>query len=406
MRYVSLLTLAGITACASGYGSGPPGGREDHIAPKIVKVIPDTNATRATPRAMVVEFDGVISERPAGLATSLADLVLISPRDGQPNVDWHRDNITIRPRHGWRDNTTYTVTILPGIADLHNNVANTTSSFVFSTGAAIPATTLSGTVFDWMRSTPLMNAMIEAMASRDTTLVYVGTTDSLGRFALRGLAPGSYRVRALDDQNHNHELDPREAFDTTTVALTTTSWVELLTFAHDTAGPRLSNVTVQDSVTLHLFFETPIDPNKTLEATSFTLIGADSSRVAITDVTPVYENATVQPSPSPVTPSGPPVPSKPPVPSGPPAPPKITTPRPSKPQLYREVKITAATPLRPKASYTLRASNIRGPTGRVANSDRTFAIPAPPPPDTTKAAAQRLPVRPTQPAQPAPPPRP
>jgi hypothetical protein len=352
---------------------------------------------------MLVQFDGVISERPSGQATTLADLVLVSPRDGQPNVDWHRDHITIRPRHGWRANTAYTVTILPGIADLHGNIANTTTRVMFSTGRTIPATTLSGTVFDWLQGTPLINASVEAIAHPDTTLVYVGTTDSTGRFSLQGLAPGSYLVRAYDDQSHNHALDSREPFDSVTVALTTTSWNEFLTFTHDSTGPQLGNVTLQDSVTLHAVFDTPLDPSKTLDVASFTLTAADSSRVAITAVAPLRQDTTrssgtLRPIDSTGVPGVPippkPAPNQPVAPPNNPAPqrnnplapgnnPAAQAPRPSKPLLYRDILITVAKPLPAKATFVLHAVNMRSPLGKTATSSRTFTTPAPPPPDTS-----------------------
>jgi hypothetical protein len=420
--------LAALSACASGYNSGPPGGPEDHVAPKIVKIVPDTNATGVRPRDMLVQFDGVISERPSGQATTLADLVLVSPRDGQANVDWHRDHITIRPRRGWRANTAYTVTILPGIADLHGNVANTTTRVMFSTGRTIPATTLSGTVFDWLQGTPLVNANVEAVARPDTTLVYVGTTDSTGRFSLQGLAPGSYLVRAYDDQSHNHALDRREPFDSATVALTNTAWTELLAFTHDSTGPQLGNVTVQDSVTLHAVFDTPLDPSKSLDVASFTLTAADSSRVTITAVAPLRPDTTrgsgtlrqidstgVPGVPIPPTPNRPVAPNNP-VPQGnnPPArdsTPATQAPRPSKPLLYRDILITVAKPLPAKATFVLHAVNMRSPLGKTATSSRTFTTPAPPPPDTSakgktapsqRGATPQLPGSgtPTQPTQP------
>ena len=398
-----LAVFAGVvllTGCASGYGSGPPGGREDHTPPKILKITPDSGALNARPGAMVVQFDGVISERPGGQGASLADLVVVSPRDGQPKVDWHRDKIAIHPRHGWRKNTAYTVTLLPGFTDLHGNVANSTTRLTFGTGATIPATTLTGTVFDWMRGTPLINAVVEAVAHPDTSLVYVGTTDSLGKFSLRGLAPGTYLVRAYDDQSHNHALDPREPFDSSTVSLATTTWTEFLAFAHDSSGPRLNNVQVQDSLTLYAFFDIPVDPAFTMDASVFTLTAADSSRVAITSVTPIRQDSepSNRPAVTPPTASGVPAPIL------APSKPAVPAPRPSKPLIYREVSIKIAKPLLPKTTYTVQAINVRSPLHVAATSSKSFTTAAPVPRDTTNAAkpsgAHPTPAAPTAPIRP------
>ena len=63
-----------------------------------------------------------------------------------------------------------------------------------------------------------------------------------GPFVMRNLTPGTYRVRGIIDENNNKGLDPREAWDTTTVALTDSAHVELYTFPHDSVGARLANV--------------------------------------------------------------------------------------------------------------------------------------------------------------------
>src|SRR4029079_8676983 len=121
------------------------------------------------PKEVVFRFDEVVSERPAG-APNLQQLFLISPRDGEPNVDWHRSEVTVRPRRGWRANTAYTITMLPGMSDLRGNVRNTGAVLVFSTGAEMPQSRIAGTVFNWLTGNPAPRAFIEARPVTDTTI--------------------------------------------------------------------------------------------------------------------------------------------------------------------------------------------------------------------------------------------
>ncbi len=195
--------------CVAGCASPglPPGGPERHVPPAIVRTAPDTNAVNVRRRDFVVDFDEVITERPPSV-TSIADLVIVSPRDGSPNVDWNRTSISIRQRHGWHANTAYTITLLPGISDLHGNVRGTESRFLFSTGPTIPATSIQGTLFDWLSGLPVANGTVEARPLADSMLVYVAVTDSIGRYKLQGLAPTTYRVRGYIDTNRNRGLDP------------------------------------------------------------------------------------------------------------------------------------------------------------------------------------------------------
>jgi len=103
----------------------------------------------------------VVTERPQGV-TNLGDLFVVSPRQGAPNVSWHREEISVKPRKGWLPNTTYTVTMLPGIADLRGNVRNTGAATFFSTGPAIDNGAIVGSVYDLVTGATVAGALVEA----------------------------------------------------------------------------------------------------------------------------------------------------------------------------------------------------------------------------------------------------
>ena len=389
---IALIALAG---CAS--PGLPPGGPERHTPPMITRIQPDTNTVGVRGDEFVIHFDEVISEHPAN-ATSLNDLVLISPRNGAPVVDWHRSSISIRPNKGWRSNTTYTVTVLPGISDLRGNVRTTPTIVTFSTGASIPRTVLGGTLFDWLTGLPVNTGMVEARQVTDTGTVYLAASDSIGHYRMLGLPPAQYMVRGYVDQNRNRALDPGEAFDTTRVYLADTLNLELLAFAHDSTGPRLSSVAVSDSVTIRASFATPLDPRVPMSPTQFTVTGADSSRIGIVSVAAVRQD-TVRAAPAslPVPQSAIPIPQRRPLPT------TLILPKPTRPLLVRDVLIVIAKPLRAGSIYRLNAINAIGPSGRTLSSDHSFSAPlivrppattttSPKPAASTTAPAQR-PVR-------------
>jgi len=331
----------------------------------------------------VVKFDEVISEHPAN-ASSLADLVLISPRSGAPRVDWHRSSISIRPSKGWKANTAYTVTLLPGVADLRGNVMKTQTVVTFSTGASIPGTTLSGTIFDWLTGIPSNSGLIEAHTPNDTLTVYLAASDSIGHYSMRGLPPAQYVVRGIIDGNRNRALDPSEAYDTTAVYLKDSLNLELLAFAHDSTGPKLGNVRASDSVTMHATFETPLDPRVPLVASEFRLTGPDSVGIAIASVKAFNPDTAVRTPAAPVAPQSA-------IPIPPPRTARATRatmvlPKPTRPLLVREIVLVAATPLRPGVTYKLTALSATGPTGKKLSSDRSFELPKPvPKPDSASA---------------------
>ena len=426
------LASAALAGCAT--VQAPPGGPEDHAPPKIVRVTPDTGRTNVTPKEIVFRFDEVVNERPTGGATTLDQLFVLSPSDGAARVDWHRSVITVRPRRSFRKNTAYTVTLLPGLADLRGNVMKTGASTFFSTGATIPATALRGTVFDWVAGKPAVGAVVQAFARGDTTFAWTATTDSVGRFELRAFPAGSYLVRAMLDANRNRALDPRELFDTVAVAVADSGRIELLAFVHDTIGPRIDRLAVEDSITLRVEFDKALDPARPLTPASFALLRSDSTRIPIaallTDSALIAERAAhdslarqrgdtarapgdttrgaanpvppVEPSPRAGARSAVPIPRRrgAAAATGPAVRDTTAIPKPSRPIPRTGVIVRLGAPLTPVTSYRLRAIDVRGLWGNARTSDRVFATPKPAAKDSTAAPGAAARPRPTAPARP------
>lgn len=371
----------------------PPGGPEDKVPPKLVSVSPESGAVNVRAKEVVMKFDEVVSERPASsTAQSLDQLVLVSPRDGDPHAGWHRSTITIGPRHDFRPNTAYTVTLLPGLADLRGNVRKEATTIVFSTGPTIPRTRVAGIVFDWAGGKPLPSAAVEAIARPDSSLVYVARADSTGRFDLAALRPGTYTVIGFNDANNNWALDAREAFDSAHVVLRDTTRVELLAFVHDTIGPSIQNVTTIDSVTLRATFDRPLDPAQTVDTRLVTLKRADSTVVPLrlamparawdsthVDTTRAADSTARRVGGPPSRPGQPPRPGQPGQAGQAPGDTtrRVPAPRPSRPIPPTEVVIVAAQPLAAGATYRLEAHGVRNLLGRAASSSRAFMVPKP-----------------------------
>lgn len=373
MRRLSAALL--VVACAS--PGMPPGGPPDVAAPKILAIIPDSGTVGVSPKEVIFRFDEVVSERPPA-ATTLADLFLISPRDGAPSVSWHREAITVRPRRGWRANTPYTVIMLPGIADIRGNVRNTGASTFFSTGKTIPRTRITGRVFDWVAGTPAAGALVESFVPPDSVHAYMALVDSSGAFAIEHVPPAAYKVRAYLDRNRNNGIDPGEPWDSVSIALTDSASTTLLIFAHDSLPPRIRDVAATDSVTLRVTFDRPVDPSQTLRAANFAVIGPDSLPVRILSGGASLRDTAATTT----TPAAPPA-------VRPPVPPRDTVaavkpvmPRPSP---SSEAVIRLGRPLAPKTTYRVRAIGIRGLLGNTGDTERIFTTLAPAPPSAPRS---------------------
>jgi hypothetical protein len=389
-----LILLVTVLGCAQ-LGS-PPGGPEDHAAPHLLRISPDTNALNVHPKSVQLQFDEIINERPARGGDNLSALFLISPQRGRADVKWHRSRIEIKPRRGWMANTTYVITQLAGVADLRGNADSVQHQYIFSTGPTRAASFIRGEVFDWATGQPAAKAYVEAIHLPDS-LTYGEYADSLGRFVVRYLPPGRYLVRGIIDANNNRVLDRRELFDSTTIALTDSASHEMLAFVHDSIGAGLAEVEVRDSVTLRSRFDRPLRPGVPVPATRFSLRAADSSVVPIVSVTmgsafeklqadsakakEVADSIARARQADSIARANPRAPRPAPTPAAPPArrgaAARDTTPRPKMtaavPETYAIIKLGRS--LTPATTYRLRADSLRSLMNIPRTSDRVFIAP-------------------------------
>ena len=278
-------------ACAS--PGMPPGGPPDVAPPVLAGASPDSNAVGVKASSIVLRFNEVVSERTGGTGAgsfgttgTLDALVRLSPTDGRDRVTWRRTALEIEPRGGFRPNTTYRLTLLPGLADLRGNAVRLAQELVFSTGDSIAQGALTGVVFDWVAGRPAALARVEAFVASDTTFRWVTRADTSGRFALRDLTPARYHVRAWIDATANRQLDEREAFDSATVSVATTAASDFYAFVHDTVGPRIEVVEPVDSLALRVRFDRATALAWTPDSTSLVLQGEDSTRIATGEAMP------------------------------------------------------------------------------------------------------------------------
>jgi hypothetical protein len=262
---------------------------------------------------------------------------------------------------------------------------------------------------------------VQAFRRGDTTVSWIASTDSTGRFVIRAFPSGSYLVRGLVDANNNRALDPREPFDTVGVAIADSGRIELLAFVHDSLGPRIDRLAVEDSLTLRVDFDQPYDPLHPVTRASFTLLRADSTVVPIlallSDSALTAEKTAAalargdsagaraaagdtlrrRPAPNASRPnvSRPPTGSAVPLPTprGAPTARRDTTPlpRPSRPSPVSGVIVRIGAPLAPGASYRLRANDVPGLAGAPRTSDRVFSVPRPAPPAARDTSAKSRP---------------
>jgi len=386
VRRLSITAVALAAACAS--AGMPPGGPEDHDAPQIVKVTPDSGETNAQVKAVEFRFDEVVSDRPSSAGATVSALFMISPRNGATEASWHRSRITVRPQKGFRPNTAYKVMLLPGLSDLRGNVRRDPASVLFSTGRDFPQFSIPGRIFDWSAQMPAGHGYIEAVSKTDTTVVYLAMSDTAGNFDVGPLPNGQYLVRGIIDQNNNRVLDRGEKWDSLTIVITNVRRpVELDAIERDTVPPRLEGITVIDSVTVRVNFDRPIDPSVTLEPSRIQIKRADSTNVQVTGLqwASTYDrerqarDSAFRADSARAANARAPQPGQPTIPvltpgGARPAPPPA---KPSRPPPDRGVVVTiaASSKLVPGPTYRLTARGFRNLVGRSLESTAPFTMP-------------------------------
>lgn len=215
-----LLALLLTAACAS--IGNPDGGRFDETPPRVVGSSPADGAVNVSKRKVQILFDEYVKLEKA------SEKVVISPPQIEPaNVRADGKRVKVDFYDSLRANTTYTIDFSDAIED--NNEGNPMGqyTFSFSTGDVIDTMQVSGRVLNAADLEPIKGIMVGLYPADSTwndtlfrtrPFLRVSRTNGEGRFTIKGVKDGAYRVRALEDKDGDFvfsQKNERVAFDTT-----------------------------------------------------------------------------------------------------------------------------------------------------------------------------------------------
>ncbi len=408
MRQLTRAALAFVAVAACARMAPPPGGPPDATPPRLIATLPESVVVLDGFDGWVeFQFDEVVSEggQPNfGLGTGdLERMVLVSPGDGVPRVDWKRNRIAVKPRDGWRPNTVYRIELAPGLRDLRDNQLDTSAVITFATGGPLPTHVLTGRAVDWSARRASANALVEATLLPDS-LVYRTVTDSVGRFRLGPLPEGEYLVAVTLDQDRNRRRGGREGWDTVRVARGAGAVGEVWAFIRDTLPPRVTDATRLDSASITLVLSQPVDPTLRIgeenvvvqtvdDSSSAGAVGAlpraaHDSTYRFTVAPPVTSPDSVARPDSGAVRVAPPL-ARPGVAGRAGVAPAVAdTLEQRRPAISNQLIVRIRGRLIPGRRYAVIVRGVRAVGGAVADSVRgTVEVPLPPPVDTTKARA-------------------
>ena len=204
-----LLMLAIVTYSCASMGR-PDGGPYDELPPKFMGSTPTLHAVNAKNKKIELRFDEFIKlEKPS------EKVVVSPPQMEQPEIKVVGKNVVVELLDTLKDATTYTIDFSDAIVD--NNEGNPMGNFSysFSTGASIDTMEVSGTVLNAADLEPIKGILVGLHQNLNDSAFSrlpfdrVSRTDSRGRFTIRGIAPGKYRIYALMDGNQNYLFDSK-----------------------------------------------------------------------------------------------------------------------------------------------------------------------------------------------------
>lgn len=229
--YIFLLAVV-MTSCAR-MGS-PDGGWYDDDPPRVLYSMPAEQATNVTARKMTIYFDEYIK-----LADPTQNVIVSPPQLEMPEIKAAGKKINIELQDTLIPNTTYTIDFSGAITDNNEDNPLGNYTYIFSTGEQIDTFEVAGHVLNASNLEPVkgisvgLYADLADSAFRTKPLLRIARTDGSGRFCIRGVAPGDYRVYALQDVDANYMFSQKS---------------EMIAFSHQTYQPTSKPDTRQDTI--------------------------------------------------------------------------------------------------------------------------------------------------------------
>lgn len=248
-----MFSLVAVLASCAKMGQ-PDGGWYDETPPRIVGCSPADKGVNVRSKKIAIYFDEFIQ------VDNPTEKVVVSPPQLEtPEIKGAGKKIVVELKDSLKENTTYTVDFSDAISD--NNEGNPLGNFTysFSTADNIDTLEVSGNVVNAENLEPLKGILVGLYALDqnfstdgnrwqlsakndkgqyidpflDKPLLRVSRTDSRGHFIVRGIAPGKYRVVALQDADGNYCFSQKS---------------EMIAFNHDVIDPRFTAATRQDTI--------------------------------------------------------------------------------------------------------------------------------------------------------------
>ena len=212
-RFLPLIALILLISASCASIGNPTGGPRDEDPPRFVRANPSPGSVNVDRQRIDIEFDEIVNVKDA-----FTNVVVSPVSKSVPRVSSLGRRVSVQFTDTLVPNTTYTVDFGNSIED--NNEGNKLQGFTysFSTGPELDTLQISGMVLSANALEPQQGILVGVYSNlSDTafsTLPFerVAKTDDRGRFSIKGLKAGEYRIFALEDKDNDYKrANPEEA---------------------------------------------------------------------------------------------------------------------------------------------------------------------------------------------------
>ena len=227
-----LLAVGAVVSCAR-MGS-PDGGWYDETPPRILHCSPEDRATHVTGNKINIYFNEYVK-----VADATQNVIVSPPQQELPEINVKGKRVVVELMDSLKANTTYTIDFSDAITDYNEDNPLGNYTYTFSTGEHIDTLEISGRVIEASNLEPVKGILVglydEQADSvfRTKPLLRVARTDGNGHFAIKGVAPGQYRVYALQDADNDYKFSQKS---------------EMIAFSHDVFTPSVTTAVRQDTI--------------------------------------------------------------------------------------------------------------------------------------------------------------
>lgn len=230
----SLCFLLLFFSCAK-MGS-PDGGWYDETPPHVVRATPENKGVNVDRKKIYIYFNEYVT-----IENPTENVVISPPQIEMPTIKGQGKRISVELIDSLKPNTTYTIDFSSAISD--NNEGNPMNNYTysFSTGDHIDTMEVAGYVLQADNLEPVKGILVGLYDNlsdsvfKKEPMLRVSKTDSRGRFSIKGVAPGKYRIYALKDAEGDYVFSQKS---------------EMIAFSNELIEPSFRPDTRQDTTWL------------------------------------------------------------------------------------------------------------------------------------------------------------